>query len=44
MDMIWMTHPQLPPDQVIYEPAASQVGHQQSGWVITDPPSPPEEG
>lgn len=42
MDMIWMQHPQLPPDQLICEPVESRIGLELCGWRITDPPPPPE--
>ena len=43
MDMIWMQHPQLPPDQLICEPVESRIGLEMCGWRETDPPPPPEE-
>jgi hypothetical protein len=43
MDMIWMMHPQLPEGQLIYEPMEAAIGHQTSGWQITDPPPVEEE-
>jgi len=41
-EWVWMTHPLLPPDQLIYEPEEALFGLRQAGWVETDPP-PPEE-
>lgn len=43
MNMIWMKHPQLPDTQLIYEPEEAAIGHQLSGWQITDPPAPPPD-
>lgn len=40
MDMIWMQHPLLPEDQLIYQPVEAQIGLQQCGWQVTDPPEP----
>lgn len=42
MAMIWMTHPQLPADQLICQPEEAAAGHRTSGWQITDPPPPDE--
>ena len=42
MDMIWMQHPQLPEDQLIYEPEESRIGLELCGWRVTDPPPPME--
>lgn len=40
MAMIWMMHPQLPADQLIYQPEEAAAGHRISGWQITDAPLP----